>query len=204
MKEVYSQFDDEFKEAAAAGSTSESTPIAAAAPSPVSASSGGVIAAIDNSPLRATDVLHTRNSKKLIKFLCPSQSRTLLVVWILSSVLRAKNSLSKSSGPYSVLNIPAHRANTPWFSFPISLAARSQPSSHISRTWGIGSMRASRVLFGVTMEHAKHLAFEGEAEAWFESLFTQHSGISLSSGGNNARTLANLVAPSSTTPQFQG
>lgn len=130
----------------------ESTPIAAANLSLVAAPAGGVTAAIDNFSLRATDVLHARHSRS------PSQSRTLLAVSIQSSVLRAKNSLSKSLGPYLALKLLAHWANTPWFSFPISMAAR-YPMVSTSQWWNMPSVWALKVKQRHSSSHYLHSTF---------------------------------------------
>ena len=59
---------------------------------------------------------------------------------------------------------------------------------YLSKTWGLGSSRADGVLLlGTTMEPAKRLSSEAEGKAWLDTVvgaYAQRSGISLSSGGS--------------------
>ena len=58
---------------------------------------------------------------------------------------------------------------------------------HLLKAWGLGPSRSDGVLLlGTTMEPAKRLASEAEAESWLDIVVTayaQRSGISLSVGG---------------------
>lgn len=62
----------------------------------------------------------------------------------------------------------------------------SAMKAHLSKAWGLGSLRADAVLLiGTTMEPAKRLGAEAEAKAWLDSVtaaYAQRAGISLSSG----------------------
>ncbi|KAG2075617.1 hypothetical protein BDR04DRAFT_1213126 [Suillus decipiens] len=59
--------------------------------------------------------------------------------------------------------------------------------THLVKTWGLGPSRTDGVLLlRTTTEPAKHLSSEAEGKAWLDTVVTiyaQHSGISLSSGG---------------------
>jgi fatty acid synthase subunit alpha, fungi type len=63
----------------------------------------------------------------------------------------------------------------------------SSIKTYLSKTWGIGPMRADGVLLlATTMEPPKRLGSEAEAKSWLDgvvSAYAQRSGISLSAGG---------------------
>jgi fatty acid synthase subunit alpha, fungi type len=62
--------------------------------------------------------------------------------------------------------------------------------SHLSRTWGLGPLRAdAALLVGTTMEPPKRLGTDAEAKAWLDSVaavYAQRAGITLASGGGAA------------------
>ncbi|CUA75193.1 fatty acid synthase subunit beta, fungi type [Rhizoctonia solani] len=59
--------------------------------------------------------------------------------------------------------------------------------AHLNKTWGLGPARSdAALLLGVTMEPAKRLGSEAEAESWLDSVaaeYAKQAGIRLSSGG---------------------
>ncbi len=83
----------------------------------------------------------------------------------------------------------------------------SSIKSYLSKTWGLGPVRADGVLLlGATMEPPKRLGAEAEAKAWLDSVvavYAQRSGISLSSGGAAGGGGSGAGGPTINSEEFQ-
>lgn len=214
-KEVYYQFEDELEtaeETEPEATTTTAAPVASAAPvaAPVAPPAGGA-ASIDDAPLKATDVLVVVIAQKLkkkveevplgksIKDLVGGKST-------MQNEILGDLQLEFSSAPEKGEELPleelgsalavGHAGNLGKYTSGLvsRLVGSKMPGgfnvstikSYLSKTWGLGPMRADAVLLhGTTMEPAKRFGAEAEAKSWLDSVvaaYASRAGISLSSG----------------------
>ncbi|KAH9945014.1 fatty acid synthase [Epithele typhae] len=214
-KEVYYQFEDEpeapaeeFAEASVAPAAAAAVPaVVAAAP----VSSGVAAAAVEDIPIKASDILVTivaQKLKKRVDEIPMSKSIKDLVGGKSTMQNEILGDLGQefSSAPEKGEELPLEELGSALgvgFSgslgkYTSGLISRlvggkmpggfsaSAIKAHLSKSWGLGPQRADGVLLlAATMEPAKRLGSEGEAKAWLDgvvAVYAQRSGISLSSG----------------------
>ncbi|KAH7884386.1 hypothetical protein F5I97DRAFT_1968464 [Phlebopus sp. FC_14] len=218
-REIYYLFEDEVVETPASESVdvAPAAPAAApvAAPTPVPAApvpSAGAAAAIEDVPLKASDILVSiiaQKLKKKIEEVPLAKSIKDLVGGksTLQNEILGDLQLEFTSAPEkgeelsleelgSALGVGHSGALGKYTSGLISrLIGGKMPGgfnasaikTYLTKTWGLGSSRADGVLLlGTTMEPSKRLSSEAEGKAWLDSVvvvYAQRSGISLSSGG---------------------
>ena len=215
-KEVYYQFEDE--PGAPAESEPESAPAPASASAPVAATPvaavappAGAIASIEDTPLKAVDILAVAVAQKLkkkVEGIPLSKSIKDLVGGksTLQNEILGDLQLEFSSAPEKGEELPLEElvsALGVGFSgslgkYSTGLVSRlvggkmpggftvSAIKSYLSKSWGLGPQRSDGVLLlAATIKPAKCLGSEAEAKFWLDGIvaaYAQRSGISLSSG----------------------
>ena len=192
---------------------SPAAPVAVAAPvaaAPVAPPAGGA-ASIEDAPLKATEVLVTiiaQKLKKKVEEVPLSKSIKDLVGGksTMQNEILGDLQLEFSSAPEKGEELPleelgsalgvGYAGNLGKYSSGLvsRLVGSKMPGgfnvsaikSYLSKTWGLGSLRADGVLLlGATMEPPKRLGAEAEAKSWLDSVvavYAQRAGISLTSG----------------------
>ncbi|KAK0450204.1 fatty acid synthase [Armillaria borealis] len=215
QKDIYYSFEDEVQEEAVAESVpvassvpAVSVSVAAPVPAPVAAPSGPV-AAIEDAPIKALDILHVIVAQKLKKAVSEvplSKSIKDLVGGksTLQNEILGDLQLEFSSAPEKGEELPLEELGSALSSgfggalgkYTSGLVSRmisgkmpggfnsSAVKAHLSKSWGLGPSRSDGVLLlATTMEPPKRLASEPEAKAWLDgvvAVYAQRSGISLS------------------------
>ncbi|KAH7913599.1 hypothetical protein BJ138DRAFT_606981 [Hygrophoropsis aurantiaca] len=220
-REIYYQFEDEATEIPSSDAAPEATTPAApavpvtAAPSAPPAASAGPVAAVEDVPIKASDILAfiiAQKLKKKVEEVPLGKSIKDLVGGksTLQNEILGDLQLEFTSAPEkgeelsleelgSALSVGHSGALGKYTSGLISrMIGGKMPGgfnssaikAHISKAWGLGTSRADAVLLlGTTMEPAKRLSSESEGKAWVDSVvaaYAQRSGISLTSGGAGA------------------
>ncbi|KAL1666812.1 acyl transferase domain-containing protein, partial [Schizophyllum commune] len=214
-KEIYYQFEDEPEDAPAGEPASDvpaapsAAPVAAAAPAPVAAPSGPV-ASVEDVPIKPVDVLAVivaQKLKKTVNEIPLSKSIKDLVGGksTLQNEILGDLQLEFTSAPEKGEELPLEELGSSLQSsgglgkHTSGLVSRliggkmpggfnaSAIKSYLSKTWGLGPLRADAVLLlGTTMEPPKRLASEAEGRAWVDSVvsaYAQRAGISLATPG---------------------
>ncbi|KAF5337910.1 hypothetical protein D9758_013124 [Tetrapyrgos nigripes] len=238
-KEIYYQFEDAPEESASEESAVESSP-SPGAPVPVAApvavaAPAAAAASIDEAPVRAADILTVIVAQKLKK-----QMNEVVMTKSIKDLVGGKSTLQNeilgdlqqefASAPEKGEELPleelgaalgsGHSGNLGKYSSGLvarMLSAKmpggfnsSAVKSYLSKSWGLGPLRADAVLLvGTTMEPPKRLGSEPEAKAWLDSVvavYAQRSGINLSApsaGGGGAAASAGVTINSEEFTQFK-
>lgn len=216
-KEVYYQYEDE-PDAPAESDPTDSTP-AASTPTPVVttapvavAAAAGPVAAIEDAPIKAIDILTVIVAQKLKK-----RVDEIPLSKSIKDLVGGKSTLQNeilgdlqqefSSAPEKGEELPLEELGSSLGSgfggalgkYSSSLVARlvggkmpggfnaSSIRSYLNKTWGLGPSRSDGVLLlATTLEPAKRLASEAEAKSWLDGIvqtYAQRSGISLAAPG---------------------
>jgi fatty acid synthase subunit alpha, fungi type len=216
VKEIYYQFEDEAEapaeEEASTPAVAAAAPVAAApaAAAPIAAPSGPA-ASIDDVPIKAIDILTVVVAQKLKKRvdevpLTKSIKDLVGGKSTLQNEILGDLQLEFASAPEKGEELPLEELGSSLGSgfsgnlgkYSTGLISRmiggkmpggfnaSTIKTHLSKTWGLGPLRADAVLLlGTTLEPPKRLASEAEGKAWVDSvvaIYAQRAGISLSSG----------------------
>ena len=211
-QEIYYQFEDELT-AVETETVPDTTPAVSSAPiqaaAPTRAQSGPA-ANIEDVPLKANDVLIVIVAQKLKKKVgevpvsksikdivggkstLPNEILGDLQMEFASSPEKGEELPLEELG--SALGVGYYGAQGKYTSGLVSRVVGGKVprgitsiKGHLLKAWGLGPSRSDGVLiFGTTMEPAKRLASEAEAESWLDTVVTvyaQRSGILLSVGG---------------------
>ena len=202
--------EPEVEAPAAASAPVASTPAPVAVAAPVAAS--GPAASVEDVPIKSSDILIAIVSQKLKKPVSEiSMSKSI------KDLVGGKSTLQNeilgdlqqefSSAPEKGEELPLEELGPALGSghsgalgkYTTGLISRliggklpggfnsSAVKAHLSKSWGLGPLRADNVLLlGTTMEPAKRLGSEAEAKAWLDGVtaaYAQRSGISLAAPG---------------------
>ena len=217
QKEVYYLFEDELVEEAAPAESSEPAPAAAAAPvavaAPVAAApAAGPAASVEDVPPKAVDTVRIIVAQKLKK---PASEIPLSKS--LKELSGGKSTLQNeilgdlqvefASAPEKAEDLPLDELGAALGvgysglgKHAMSLTNRmingkfpggfniSAARAHLSKTWGLGPLRAdSALFFGILNEPPKRLGSEAEGKSFLDSLaqnYASYSGISLAAAGS--------------------
>ncbi|KAJ7227399.1 fatty acid synthase [Mycena pura] len=217
-KEIYYQFEDEPEASESDPDTADAVTLAPAVtgvPAPVVAAPApsGPVAAVEDVPIKAIDILTVIVAQKLKKRVDEvplSKSIKDLVGGksTLQNEILGDLQLEFSSAPEKGEELPLEELGAALASgfngalgkYTTGLVSRvvggkmpggfnaSAIKTHLAKSWGFGSGRADGVLLLATsMEPAKRLGSEAEAKAWLDgvvSIYAQRSGISLTSAAS--------------------
>ncbi|KAJ7200860.1 acyl transferase domain-containing protein [Mycena pura] len=217
-KEIYYQFEDEPEASESDPDTADAVTLAPAVtgvPAPVVAAPApsGPVAAMEDVPIKAIDILTVIVAQKLKKRVDEvplSKSIKGLVGGksTLQNEILGDLQLEFSSAPEKGEELPLEELGAALASgfngalgkyttgLVFHVVGGNMPGgfnasaikTHLAKSWGFGSGRADGVLLLATsMEPAKRLGSEAEAKAWLDgvvSIYAQRSGISLTSAAS--------------------
>lgn len=217
QKEVYYLFEDAAEEASpavaepTAGQPYAPAPVAASAPPPMAAPSGGSAVAVDDVPPKAVDTVRVIVAQKLKKGASEiplskslkelSGGKSTLQNEILGD-LQVEFASAPEKGedlPLDELGAALGVGYTGLGKHAMALTNRmvaskfpggfniSAARAHLNKQWGLGPLRTdSALFFGILTEPPKRLGSEPEAKAFLDGLaqsYASYSGITLSTGG---------------------
>jgi len=216
-KEIYYQYEDAV-EAPVSDGPAEASPAPAAAvviPVAVPVAPSGLVASIEDVPIRALDILHVvvaQKLKKKVDEIPLSKSIKDLVGGKSTMQNEILGDLQQefSSAPEKAEELPLEELGSSLSSgfggnlgkYSTSLISRlvggkmpggfnaSAIRAYLSKAWGLGPLRSDGVLLlATTLEPPKRLGSEVEAKSWLDSIvsiYSQRAGITLGGAAGGA------------------